>query len=404
MKLTEYQKKMLKGDFGKGAAMAMEIQCAIGEGFEAERMVPVSRVHAALSAQNADIWFAEKMADAGASCRVSPTVNPGYCCPFFEKLGVLNDRGVENMRRTQEAYRRLGATLSYSCTPYLFANTPHFGEILAFSETSATIFVNAVIGARTNRESAASAICAGITGFVPEYGMLLPENRLGTIRVQVDAPVRTPYDFAMLGLTGKKIGRGVPVFTGLPAHIETEALIALGAQLNVSGTFDMFHIPGVTPEAPDEAAAFGGNKPERTVIITEEDLKEAAAHYSAAANPGDPVDYIILGCPHYTFRQVQKAADILKKRPCKIPVWILTSKAVRALASDTGLLRELEALGVQIIPDTCVDESCCFGHLKGKFGATDSPKGLYYMESFGIRMAVRSMETCLEWAVEGMVL
>jgi len=68
MKLTDHQQKMLDGAFGKGKAMAMQIQIGVGKCFDAERLVPVSRAHVSLSAQEADIWFAGKLLDAGASC------------------------------------------------------------------------------------------------------------------------------------------------------------------------------------------------------------------------------------------------------------------------------------------------------------------------------------------------
>ena len=40
MKLTQEQQDMLEGKYGKGTAYAMKIQVAIGESFDAERMVP----------------------------------------------------------------------------------------------------------------------------------------------------------------------------------------------------------------------------------------------------------------------------------------------------------------------------------------------------------------------------
>lgn len=399
MKLTEEQQEMLAGKYGKGASMAMRIQCAVGEGFEAERMVPVSRVHISLSAQNADIWFTEKMTEAGAAARVIPTVNPGYCVKYFREKGWLREEDAVNMRRTEAAYRKLGANMTLSCTPYISDNRPAFGEICAFSETSVTVFANSVLGARTNRESAMSAACAAITGFVPEYGMLLPENRLGTVLVKVSAAVDSVIKFAMLGLCGKKIGRGIPVFAGLPEQIGTESLIALGASLNISGSYDMFHIPGVTPEAPDAETAFGGKAPVRTVELTDRDLDEAFALYSH--EPGEAIDYVILGCPHYTWEQVSAAAAFLRGKKACVPIMILTSRTVIAAAAKSGIKEILEEAGADLIPDTCVDEKCCFRCLEGKNGVTDSPKAIYYMENFGIRMAVRDWKTCLAWAVLG---
>ena len=51
MKLTDDQKDLLNGKYGEGAAIAMKIQIAIGESFEAERMVPITRAHVALSVE-----------------------------------------------------------------------------------------------------------------------------------------------------------------------------------------------------------------------------------------------------------------------------------------------------------------------------------------------------------------
>ena len=53
------------------------------------------------------------------------------------------------MLRTDNAYRALGAVLSYNCTPYIATNVPNFGEVCAFSESSATPYVNSVWGARS---------------------------------------------------------------------------------------------------------------------------------------------------------------------------------------------------------------------------------------------------------------
>ena len=64
------------------------------------------------------------------------------------------------MERTHNAYKTLGAELSYNCTPYIDTNVPRYGEVTAFSESSATPYVNAVWGARSNREGANSALFA----------------------------------------------------------------------------------------------------------------------------------------------------------------------------------------------------------------------------------------------------
>ena len=166
MILNEEQQAMLDGKYGEGAAYAMKIQFALGEAFDAPRMVPITRAHVALSNQAGDLWFAEKMLKAGAKCRVAPTVNPGFCLGYFTGSCAhpVTEEDADHMRRTDAAYRGLGAVLSYNCTPYIASNVPNFGEICAFSESSATPYVNSVWGARSNRESANSALCAAVTG------------------------------------------------------------------------------------------------------------------------------------------------------------------------------------------------------------------------------------------------
>lgn len=396
MELTKFQQEMLDGKFGKGKAMALQIQVAVGESFEAERMIPVSRVHVALSAQEADIWFAGKLLMAGASCSIPPTVNPGYCVKYFKDHGMLGPEGIQNMEKTHNIYKNLGAVLTYSCTPYLFGNIPHYGEVLAFSETSATIYANSVIGARTNRESAASALCAAITGYVPECGMLINENRYGNILVEVEAEMKTDFDYACLGLLGKKIGRGIPVFTGLPKHISAEALINLGTQLNVSGSYEMFHIEGITPEAGTIEMAFGYNEIKRRVVITKRDMEEELQKFSPPVY--DDVHFVMLGCPHYTYEQLVHVNLCLNEEKAAIPVWILTSSQVESLACSTGLKECLKQKGIEIVPDTCIDQSYCWGHLSGLPGVTDSPKCSYYMSSFGVPVSVADTDTCIKWA------
>ena len=400
MELSKHQQEMLDGKHGKGKAMAMQIQVAIGEGFRAERMLPVSKAHVALSAQEADVWFASKMRDAGAACAVAPTVNPGYCLDYFQSKGLLKDKqAADLMRRCHEVYSELGAIMTYSCTPYLFGNIPHYGEIVSYSETSVSVYANSVLGARTHREGAASSLCAAITGYVPEYGILLDENRFGTVLVKVEAKVESDFEYSALGLTGAEIGDGVPVFQGLDTHMSTEALIALGTQLNISGVCDKYHIIGVTPDSRSLAEAFGGQKPQREVTITGEVIEKALKRYSPKAKPG--IDFVMLGCPHYTFDQVARVAQLLGGEKSRADIWILTSSAVKDLTVNMGLAEELASLGVRLVPDTCVDQKACFSHLAGAGGVSDSPKCAYYMGAFGVEVAVRDLETCLKWAKNG---
>lgn len=401
MRLTQEQQDMLDGKYGKGTAYAMKIQVAIGECFDAERMVPITRAHVALSNQEADLWFCEKLLHEGAKCRVIPTVNPGFCLDFFKNKNMVDKEHAELMQRTHDAYRAIGAQLSYNCTPYIDTNVPNFKEVIAFSESSATPYANAVWGARTNREGANSALCAAITGYVPEYGLLLDENRKGDILVEIQADVNNPFDYHLIGMLGKSIGEGIPVFTGFPKDtITKEALRNLGAQLNTSGAYGMYHIVGVTPEAPDLETAFGGKEPKRKVVITNEDKEKILKQISIEGNR--EIDFAMFGCPHFTLQEVKYISSKLEGKKLKKEMWILVSSHVKEMAVRMGLDHIIHEAGGFVVPDTCPDQPC-WKHLEGKVGVTESPKCAYYPQRRGIHFVIRDLDTCIQAALTGEV-
>ena len=203
---------------GRGATMAMEIQVAIGETFDAPRMVPGDQNPCGAQRTGRRPVVCRKAAFKKAKCKIPPTINPSICIKYLnEHLHEVPDEGKNIVFATNEAYRKLGAQLTFDCTPYLQQNVPAYGEVIAFSESSATPYVNSVIGARTNREGANSALCAAITGMVPEYGLLFDENRKAEILVDVQADVKTDFDYQILGwcYPEKYKGLEVPVLKGL---------------------------------------------------------------------------------------------------------------------------------------------------------------------------------------------
>lgn len=400
MYLTGEEREMLDGKWGEGVATAMEVLVAIGEAFGAERMVEISRAHVALSNQEADLWFVEKLVRGGARCRVSPTVNPAFNLEYFQQVTTIDPDDEEIVKRTREAYRAIGATLTYNCTPYLEKNIPRFGEITAYSESSATPYMNSVYGARSNRESAQSALCAAVTGRTPLYGCLLEENRRGQVWVKVEADIRDDFDYQLLGYcVPSKASPGVPVFTGLPANPSPEALMNLGAQLNTAGAVPLYHIVGVTPEAPTLEAAFGGREPERQVVITNKDLEETQ---KAISLEGGRIDFALLGCPHLTITQVGEIARLLEGKDLAVELWICTSFLTKELARRMGFLDIIRRAGGHVVEDTCIDQPC-WRHLYGKKGVTESPKCAYYTKRRNMGFVVRSLRQCVEAAIKGEV-
>jgi len=59
------------------------------------------------------------------------------------------------------------------------------------------------------------------------------------------------------------VGNQIFVFSGLPKKMTLEQLELLASPLHVSGAVPMFHMPGITPEAPSLEAFTGGERLEK---------------------------------------------------------------------------------------------------------------------------------------------
>jgi len=397
MKLKAEEQAMLDGKYGPGTQLAMKVLVAIGEAYDAPYMVPVTRTHVALSNQEADLWFAERLAEGGAYCRVRPTVNPSFNWKQCEAFTHVEAEDLSIVKRTHAAYTKLGAIMTYDCTPYLERNVPRFGEIISFSESSATPFVNSVYGARTNREAAQSALCSAVTGVTPYYGYLLDENRAGDVLVHVEADMEDDFDYQMLGyFAPRKTGFGVPVFEGLK-NPSKEALMNLGAQLNTGGNVALYHIVGFTPEAPTREAAFQGKKPKKEVTITRADLETMRKELTA---PGGKIDFALYGCPHFTIDQVTTIAEMVKGKKLAVPMFIMTSSLTKNLAEKMGYEKIIREAGGWIIDDTCMDQPC-WKFLYGKRGITDSPKCAYYTKRRQMDFVLAPLKDSVEAALAG---
>lgn len=198
--------------------------------------------------------------------------------------------------------------------------------------------MNSVWGARSNRESANSALCAAITGYVPEYGLLLDENRKGDILVRVEADMKTPYEYHLLGMMGDKIGEGIPVFTGLPHTISPEALAQPGRSAEHLRRLRHVSHRGLHPEAPTVEAALGGKKPKYEVVITNEDLQNVEDTFSDKRD-SDKVDFAMFGCPHFTLEEAMHIAEGVKGKKLAIPMYILVSSHALQMAQRMGVAR-----------------------------------------------------------------
>lgn len=403
MKLSSYEQDMLDGKHGKGAAKALRYQVDLGQAFNAPSMVEIERVHAPLTHLGGDNWFISDLLKDQARVNIIATTNPVYDAEYFD---TINDpEPVENKKLVTDVKARfleIGLNPTYNCTPQLEANVPRYNETVAFSESSAVPYINGVLGARSNRESAKSALAAAITGRVPLHGLLLDENRKGNVHVKVEAQLNNAFDYRLLGFVcGKKMGNGIPVFEGLPSKPKPEDLLNLCTDLNVSAAVAMLHIVGFTPEAPDLDTAFGGQAPERTITISQQELDDCRNDMCDFTS--GPFDFVMLGCAHYTLEQIKIVAQLLQGQHLAdgVDLWILTSPQTRSTAEEMGYLKTIETAGGHIVAGSCSDMPVWDRILSGKRGVTDSLKAKFYNSVKDMEFKIMPLEQCIAAAISG---
>ena len=409
LQLTPEQQNILDGNEGPARKLAMEILIKVGEGFGAQRLIPIQSVHLVLhaykSAFDAGVEAAERIADMGGKFTVPTTIDPyGMDAEDWEGAKTPKEYAVMQ-KRLEAAVNRLGVIPVWTCTPYYGFNMPKFGENVAWSESSAVAFANTVLGARTNRQAAIVDICCGILGLAPEVGLHLAEERRGQVLIdlRMDRALQA-WEYPALGFRlGQLLGNRIGVVVGMLGTPDTEELKALCAAAAASGAVALLHIVGITPEARTLEEAFGGNHPEETITFTKKDLLETREKMNT--HKGKNVDIVALGCPHYTINEIITVQKLLNGRKISdnVALWIYANSAAIALAEKMGIRKDLESLGVTIRAQTCMIISP-IAEWGFKVMMTDSGKCVHYgpMEC-GTEMVFGSVEECVESAVCGYV-
>lgn len=376
--LTYEEQIMLTGKQGKATQKAMQILVALGNIYGAKRMIPISSVQiAGVSYDNlgeAGLQWLSEMAETGGKTRVLTTLNPaGMDRGNWQTLGISADF-AEKQERVLEAFSRMGVITTCTCTPYLVGNLPLYGESIAWAESSAVCFANSVIGARTNREGGPSALAAALTGRTAEYGLHLDDYRHPGVTIELTAPVNSTADFGAFGKAiGEKISKHlgdsrkvIPYIRGVESA-NMEQLKSFCASLATYGGLAMFHMQGITPEAYH-------HPPVDSITINQDDLDQAKASLNDACSCD--IDFVSLGCPHLSIREIARVAELLQGKKITKEFWITTARPTKQIADQMGYTTIIEASGAKFAADTC----CVVAPIRERFQAmaTDSAKACYY--------------------------
>lgn len=350
--LTPDDKAKLAGDHGKPIALAMEVICAMAATQGARRLIDVTRGHidGCIYAHEANLIFAETMAELGAQVCIPTTINAISVDRDNWTTHDLPAAFGQSASRLADAYVQMGACPSFTCAPYLADDAPQLGEDIGWSESNAVIFANSVLGARTAKHPDYLDLFIALTGRAPETGVYLADNRHPRIVLDVERP--SGHDDALWPLLGWIAGRlspdRVPVLRGLEAaEPGRDDLRALCAAFGTTSAAPMLHVAGVTPEhhlAPVQDAP--------CVSLTRADL--ANAWQLLNTGPSN-IDLIALGSPHFSLEETRRFAEFMQGRTVHpdVRVIITLGRDILAQAQCEGLTHRLRASGVQIYSDLC---------------------------------------------------
>ncbi len=398
MYLTDIEKEMLEGKQGKLVQKCMEILVTLGEIYGAEKMIEINNVHSPgvsyRVAGDAGLDYVKEASTQGKFA-VPITLNTGGIDGAdWERKGFPADFSLCQLE-LNEAYEKMGGLPTYSCTPYLNGNVPLKGQHVAWGESSAIIFANSVLGARTNREGGPSALAAAVTGRVPAYGFHLDENRKASLLVKVNMDLKTDRDYAVLGYyVGQIIGIGVPVFTNMkPPRLE--GLKAMGAALASSGGSALYHIEGVTPEAPTKEAVL--EEQYKTIEFGQEEYDTVVKKFTLKQKP----DFIVIGCPHCSITEIEEIAKALEGKKVTTDMWICLSGQVYYLAERSGFVKTIEEAGATFIRDTCPVLCPTFVDKGYKACITNSGKMAHYIRGlWNMDSALSQLDDCIAAALQ----
>jgi hypothetical protein len=402
---------MLGGEHGDAAKLAMRILVRSAAVMGAHELVDIESAHidGCLYHGQASLDFVERLVRGGGKVVVPTTLNVGSIDLIHPELFRGSDELRSAGQRLMEAHIELGCESSFTCAPYQMKRRPVLGQQIAWAESNAIVFANSVLGARTNRYGDFMDLCAALTGRAPYCGLHLPENRHAGIVFQLeDFPAgRDGRDiwYAALGLlVGKQAGTLIAAIHGLPRDTSEDELKALGAAAASSGAVALFHAVGITPEAPDLAAALGGRAPQRTVRVALDDLRRVRATLNSA-QPGDTLAAVSVGTPHFSLAECAALEQLVAAgtRPFAIDFYVNTSRYILWELEENGAAQRLRAAGVQFVTDTCTYITPIMRQTQGLV-MTNSGKWAHYAPAnIGVQVAYGSLRDCVRSAQEGKV-
>ena len=331
MKLNQEEQDILAGKQGKTMAKMMEVLVRYGDAFGADCLVPVTHKKAhfvtsfGLGLLKGVYPLMDELIAAGCKVEGGFSMDPrpldykNVKCDPLEKL-VFNNFMYNKQKVYEEQLQKIGLKdpeEAFSCTCYLkeMGNTPKKGDILSWSESSAVVFANSVLGARCNRNSGILDMFGAILGKTPNFGFITDEGRKADWKIILKTS-KKPEAQILGSAIGIKVMAEVPYVVGLDKYLkdlpDEDTLTYLkdfGAATASNGAVGLYHIENITPEAKELGTKLLKDNV-KEYVIDDAELERIYKSYPIMWKKMDAkVHRCFIGCPHLTLKQLENWTD-----------------------------------------------------------------------------------------------
>ena len=373
MNLTKEQQAILDGEKGDVLARVMKTLVRYGELFGADSMVPVTSEYNhlvtsfGLKALKPVYELMDKLIESenlstqkfSADPRpLDKNVPSSFLQDFIFKNFMYSRQNDYDKQLNQLGLMEKDA---FTCTCYMdeVGNTPKMGDILSWSESSAVVFANSVLGARCNRNSGIIDLMGSVVGFVPNFGLLTDEGRKATWIVKIET-TKKPEAQLLGSAIGMKVMADVPYIVGLDKWLDGKLddasktyLKDFGAATASNGAVGLYHVENITPEA----VKFGKDiiaEDAQVYVVDDAELEKVYKNYPVIwKNKEAKPKLCFMGCPHMSLNQLidwTKKVDASLKEAGKtkvcIPTVFTAAPAVLKKFEETEYAAVLKETGV----------------------------------------------------------
>ena len=402
LNLNENDTATLSGHYGLAAQMAMKIIARMAKLYGAPHLIDVSQAHidACIYIGPWGLKFIQNLCDLGAKVKIPTTLNAISIDRSNWLIQGIPKIFGEPAQQLADAYIQMGAKPSYTCAPYLLSGAPSLGDNIAWAESNAVVYANAVLGARTIKYPDYLDVCVSLTGRAPYCSSYREEMRCPQLVINVNMPHE--YDDSLFPLLGYHIGQlspnTIPYIKGL-GHTKpnNDDLKSFGAAFATTSAAPMFHIEDVTPEASLYCEMIDTLP---IVNISPKELRNSWLDLNSATSGG--IDLIAVGNPHVSLTELNLIADMctIFMGHRKIKMIITTGREIYLKAEQKGFVDIIKKFGAEFVLDTCW---CMLSEPIIPFEAqiimTNSGKYAHYAPALtGRRMRFASLDDCLKAA------